>query len=58
MIEKSKFFSVSEEVFKENGLSEFAKPEIFEKTDNNAEALISYETEYLIKELFKNNNIN
>lgn len=33
------------------------KLEIAQKSDNNAEALISYETEYLIKELFKNNNI-
>ncbi len=31
MIEKSKFFSVSEEIFSENGLFEFAKAEIFEK---------------------------
>ena len=31
MIEKSKFFSVSEEIFAQNGLSEFAKPEILEK---------------------------
>lgn len=33
------------------------KPEIFEKTDNNAEALISYETEYLIKELLKGEKV-
>ncbi len=31
MIEKSKFFSVAEEIFSENGLLEFANPEIFEK---------------------------
>ena len=31
MIEKSNFFSVSEKIFKQNGLSEFTKPEIFEK---------------------------
>ena len=31
MIEKSNFFSISEEIFEENGLLEFAKPEIFEK---------------------------
>ena len=31
MIEKSKFFSVSEEIFSENGLSEFANGQIFEK---------------------------
>ena len=30
---------------------------ILEKTDNNADALISYETEYLIKELFKKENV-
>ena len=33
------------------------KPEISEKTDNNAEALISYETEYLIKELFNEEKV-
>ncbi|MBQ9977898.1 MAG: hypothetical protein IJP21_04840 [Clostridia bacterium] len=33
------------------------KPEIFEKTDNNAEALILYETEYLIKELFNEEKV-
>ena len=31
MIEKSKFFSVSEEIFSENGLSELANSQIFEK---------------------------
>lgn len=33
------------------------KPEIAEETDTNAQALVCYETEYLIKELFKNNNV-
>lgn len=33
------------------------KPEILEKTDNNAEALILYETEYLIKELFNEEKV-
>lgn len=31
MIEKSKFFSISEEIFSENGLFEFANGQIFEK---------------------------
>ena len=33
------------------------KPEITEETDTNAQALVCYETEYLIKELFKNNSV-
>ncbi len=33
------------------------KPYISQETDNNAEALICYEAEFLIKELFKSNNV-
>ena len=33
------------------------KWEIEQQSENNAEALITYETEYLIKELFNSNNI-
>ncbi len=40
MIEKSKFFDVSEEIFEENGLSEFSRPEIFEKFYNLTEIML------------------
>lgn len=33
------------------------KPEVESETDTNAQALVCYETEYLIKELFKNNSV-
>ena len=45
MIEKSKFFSVSEEIFAQNGLSEFTKPEILEKFFNLTEIMLKVNEE-------------
>ena len=45
MIEKTKFFSISEEIFTENGLCEFAKPEIFEKFYSLTEIMLKVNEE-------------
>ena len=45
MIEKSKFFSVSEEIFAENGLSEFINSEIFEKFFSLTEIMLKVNEE-------------